>query len=278
MTTFQVIIDSVLRIASGIVPFSYSWAKSISEYYLNYTSSVELEYLITFVLCITLLLFFRYDWLGLLSAIIKTITQPTSIQKANRNLDQEVILYLASVSLPVYLVRNWFGPSIASVESLNSSIAYGIFFLIIALLIRFTYRWNKRIKGLNHLRTMDALPVILVSVFSIHPAFTLPMVFWVGMSLVNYHYEAIFKYSMLLLGVQTLIHFVELNSLTDFGAALASVGHLNAIAAMVVVFSIAWWMILENLQKNLSENTFRSWQWFHFLAALVSFAFFFLKG
>jgi len=278
MTTFQVIIDSILRIISGVIPVSYPWANQIAEHYLNYTTKVEMDYLISLILCIVFFIYFRFDWLGLFSALVKTITQPNSIKKDLRTLDQEVILFLGSITIPVFLIRKTLTPVIASIEALQTPVAYGICFTVGAFLLRFAYRWNKRIKGLNHLRTLDTIPVILVSILSIHPAFTLPLVFWVGLSLVNYHYEAVFKYSMLLLGVESLIHLVEVMGTTNFGDSFIAVGRLNAIAAMVVVFSVAWWMILENLQKNLSENTFRSYQWFHVFAAIGSFAFFFLKG
>jgi hypothetical protein len=128
------------------------------------------------------------------------------------------------------------------------------------------------------LRTLDAIPVILLSVLSIHPAFPLALVFWLGLALTNYHYEAVFKYSMLLLGVQTLVHFLGLLGEIGFKDSMAGVGYLNGIAALVVMFSISWWMVLENLQKSMGETTYKSFQWFSLLASIGSFAFLFLKG
>ncbi len=237
-----------------------------------------MDFLITLILCIAFLFFFRFDWLGLFSALVKTIIRPVSIKKDHRTLDQEVILFLLSVSVPVFLIRKWLAPEILAIESLNTHLAYGILFILAAFLLRFAYRWNKRIKGLNHLKITDAIPIVAISILSIHPAFTLPLVFFVGFSLVNYHYEAVFKYSMLLLGIQTWIHMIELSGSMELSESFVAVGRLNAIAVMVVGFSIAWWMLLENLQKNMSENSLRSFQWFHLFAALGSFAFFFLKG
>lgn len=278
MTTFQVIIDAILRVISGVIPFSYAWANQIAEHFLEFQTKPELDYLASLILCIAFLLFFRFDWLGLVSALMKTITQPASMKKDLRTLDQEVLIFLTAVSIPVALIRNLGAHWMHDLESLKSPIAYGILFLITAGLLRFAHRWNKRTKGLNHLRLIDVVPLILLSILSIHPAFPLPFVFWVGLAITNYHYEAVFKYSMLLLGVQSIIHFFTLDGGLGFGTSMAAVGYLNGVAALVVMFSIVWWMILENLQKSMSENSFKSYQWFHILAAIGSFAFHFLKG
>lgn len=278
MTTFQVIIDSILRVISGIIPVSYPWASEISGHFLNFSSKPELEYLSTLVLSIVFVLYFRFDWLGLLSALLKTVTQPASLKKDVRTLDQEVLIFLTLVTIPVTLIRKLAMPWIEGESALLTPIAYGVLFFVIAGLLRFSYRWNKRIKGLNHLRILDTVPLILVSILSIHPAFPLALVFWLGFALTNYHYEAVFKYSMLLLGVQTLIHFFGLTGQMGFKDSMLSIGVLNGVAALVVMFSIAWWMVLENLQKSMGEGTYKSFQWFSVLAAIGSFAFLALKG
>lgn len=278
MTTFQVIIDSILRVISGIIPFSYEWGNQIAEHFLQFKAKPELDYLVTLILCIVFFAYFRFDWLGLFSALIRTLTQPTSLKKENRTLDQEVLIFLSAISVPVAILRSFVAPMISENESLQSPLLFGGLFFIAAGLLRFSYRWNKRIKGLNHLRTLDSVPIILISILSIHPAFPLPLVFWVGLAITNYHYEAVFKYSMLLMGVQTLVHFFHLTGNVGFAMAMDAVGRLNGVAALVVMFSIAWWMIMENLQKTLGENTFKSYQWFNIFAALGSFAFHFLKG
>jgi hypothetical protein len=278
MTTFQVIIDSFLRLLSGVVPVSYGWASQLEEHFLHFGSKPEVDYLVTLILSLGFFAYFRFDWLGLMSAVAKTIMKPASIKHENRTLDQEVVLFLTVVSLPLLLLHHWVTPLIEEVEILSSPITYGVFFIIACGLLRFASRWNKRTKGLNHLRTFDAIPVLLISLLSLHPAFPYALVFWLGLSLTNYHYDAVFKYSMLLLGIRSFVHLFHLMGSISMGGALESVGHLNSIAVMVVTFSILWWIILENLQTNLSENTFRSYQWFNVFAALSSFALFFLKG
>jgi len=278
MTTFQVIIDSFFRMLSGVLPFSYAWISQIDEHFLHFTSKPEMDYLVTLILSLSFLVYFRYDWLGLISSFIKTVLQPKSILSPNRTLDQEIMLFLVSVSLPLILLKHWISPWIAENEILLSPIAYGIFFLINIALLRFASRWNKRIKGLNHLRLMDAFPVLMISLLSLHPAFPIALVFWLGFSLTNYHYEAVYKYSMMLLGIQSIAHLSTFVGKESLKTVLESVGYLNSIAVVVVLFSILWWMILEHLQNNLNESTFRSAQWFNALAAILSFAFFALKG
>lgn len=277
MTTFQVIIDSILRLLSGVLPFSYSWAAQLEEHFLQFSDKLEIEYLITMILSVGFLIYFRFDWLGLLSALAKTIIQPSSIKKENRTLDQEVLIFLTAISVPSILLRHWLAPLVAETEFLNSLITYGVLFLINWGLLRFAFRWNRRVRGLNHLRTIDVIPVILVSILSAHPVFPFAMVLWVGLSLTNYHYDAIFKYSMLLLGIRSFCHLFNMMGSMSISSAMESIGHLNAIAVIVVCFTILW-MTIENLQKNLSENTFRSFQWLSIFASLSSFGLYFLKG
>ncbi len=277
MSTFQVILDSIFRILSGVIPFSYPWASQLEEHFLHFTSKVEVDYLTTLVLCIAFFIYFRFDWLGMLSAFAKTIMQPKSIKPENRTLDQEVLIFLTAISIPTILIHHWLSPIIAEIEILNSPITYGILFLVSFGVLRFSYRWNRRVRGLNHLRIMDAVPIILVSLLSVHPVFTFAFVFWVGFSLTNYHYDAIFKYSMLLLGIRSLVHLFSLMGSVTLRSALETVGHLNAIACVVVSFAIIW-MTIENLQKNLSENTLRSFQWFSIFASLSCFVLYFLRG
>jgi len=277
MTTFHVIIDSIFRVLSGVVPLSYGWASQIEDHILHFNSKIEMDYLITLILSVAFFVYFRFDWLGLISAVAKTMINPKSIAKANRTLDQEVILFLGCISVPLLLLRHWISPLIAEVEILSSPIVYGVLFLLSIGFLQFASRWNKRTKGLNHLRTIDALPILLVSLLSLHPAFPFALVFWLGLSLTNYHYDAVFKYSMLLLGVQSFAHLFHLMGSVSLGGTLEVVGHLNAIAATVVAFTFLW-MTIDHLQKNLSENSFRSAQWFSFVAAVSSFALHFLKG
>lgn len=277
MTTFQVIIDSILRALSGVIPLSYAWASRMEEHFLHFSSKLEVEFLMTLVLGITFLVYFRFDWLGLFTGGVKLITQPRSFRPENRTLDQEVVLFLAAVSIPLLLLRYWLFPAVESSEFFSSPITYGVLFVGAAGMLRFAFRWNKRIKGLNHLRVFDATTVFLVSLLSLHPAFPLALVFWLGLSVVNFHYEAIFKYSMLLLGIQVFAHLIQLLGDVSMQGAFRAMGILNGVAAVVVAFTVLW-MTIENLQKNMSENTFRSFQWLNVIAAFSSFALHFLKG
>ena len=277
MTTFQVILDSILRALSGVIPFSYSWANQLEEHFLHFSSKVELDYLVTLITCIAFLIYFRFDWLGLISAFAKTIFQPKSIKNENRSLDQEIFIFLSLISLPIIFIHHWISPLLSEIAFLNSPISYGVLFLVSFGLLQFSYRWNRRIRGLNHLRTIDAIPIILISMLSLHPVFSFALVLWVGFSITNFHYDAIFKYSMLLLGIRSLVHLLHLMTSITLGEAIASIGHLNSIAISVVSFTFIW-MSIEHLQKNLNENTFRWFQWFSVFAALSSFALYFLKG
>lgn len=277
MTTFQIIVDSVLRVLSGIIPFSYPWISRLEEAFLGVTPSAELELLSTLIVAIGILLFFRYDWLALFSALIKSLFSPTSLKAENRTLDQEILLFSLLVSFPSLLLKHWFAPLVRDLEFLNHSIAMGVFFLLGMGLVRFAYRWNRRIRGLNHLRLVDTVPLILISILNAHPSFPLMLVLWLGFSFANYHYEAIFKYSMILAGIRVFSHLLAIGDPGSIQDAFMSIGVLNGIAAVVLTFTLLW-MTLDHLQKQFSENTLRSFQWLNLIAGLSLFLLFFLKG
>jgi undecaprenyl pyrophosphate phosphatase UppP len=117
----------------------------------------------------------------------------------------------------------------------------------------------------------------LISALSIHPGFPLITLLWIGFALNNYHYEAIFKYSMLILGTTLIAEFLSVLGHIGFKNALEAVGHLNSIAVLVIGFSV-FWIGLENLQKTLSEMTYKTFQWLNIAIGLYFVGSYFIKG
>ena len=142
---------------------------------------------------------------------------------------------------------------------------------------QFAANWNKRLMGLNHIKLKDAVVVGALTLLSAHPAVPFVFTVWFGLALTNYHYDAIFKYSMLALGLQIWIHFFGLLHEVSLKDAFATVGHLNSIAMLVILVTTIW-MSLENLQKNLNENTLKAFKWFNVGCALFYGVVYFIRG
>jgi hypothetical protein len=53
--------------------------------------------------------------------------------------------------------------------------------------------------------------------------------------------------------------------------SIEQIGRLNSLAIAVAAFSL-FWIGLENLQKTLSENTYRNFQWINLASAVGFFA------
>lgn len=277
MTTFQYIIDAILNALTHIIPLSDSVPRDIYQYVLHWNpSSPELQLLVTLTGVLVFLIFFRYDWLGLISASIKSIVQPKTLKSDTRTLDQQSVLFLLIVCIPSFFAQRVLLPFVRENEWISQPFVMAAVFFIVGILFRVAANWNKRIKGLNHLRLTDAILIAVISAFSFHPAISIVFTLWIGFAFTNYHYEAIFKYSMLILGIETLAHFFTLLHETSLSQSFEAVGHLNAIAVLVLAFT-TFWVTLEQLQKNLSEHTFKAFQWVSILCAFFYIAVYFIR-
>ncbi len=273
MTTFQYIIDSIITSLSQFlpVPKSFYWAETPPELLL----------LVTLIGSLLIIYLFRFDVLGLFSALIKSIFSPSSLRADRRSLDQHITLFLLISSLPFLLVKYGLHSQIESLFSesnffihpfVNAGLQIASF-----LALGFAINWNKRLKGLNHLKLADTAWVASLSLLSVHPALPLPILLWIAFSVCNYHYESIFKYSMLIIGMDMVLHALLLFKTISFHSIFETIGHLNAVAVVVVVMT-TFWMGLESLQKNMNESTLRLMKWLQVLGAAASIAFYFIKA
>jgi len=277
MTTFQYIVDAILGALTQVIPFSEVIPRDLSRFVFHWTSpTAELELLVTLMGALVFLIFFRYDWLGLVSALLKSIVKPASLKNEVRTLDQQSVLFLLIVCIPTFFAERVILPFLRDNEWVNHPLVLTGLFIIMAALFQFSANWNKRIKGLNHLRLIDAIGIAILCFFSFHPAVPLLFTLWVGFAFANYHYEAVFKYSMLIAGIEIFARFFSLLTDTSLSQAFSTVGALNAVAVLVLAFT-AFWMTLEQLQKNLSEHTFRAFKWLSFACALFYVAIYFIQ-
>jgi hypothetical protein len=269
MTTFQYIIDAILSALTHVIPLSEAVPRDVFQQLIHWDPSApELQLLVTFVGSIVFLIFFRFDWLGLFSAFIKSIIQPRSLRSDVRSLDQQSVLFLLIVCIPTFFAQRILLPYVRELEWATHPFVMAALFFVVAAVFQFAANWNKRIKGLNHLRLIDALLIAGLSLFSFHPAISIVFTLWVGFAFTNYHYETIFKFSMLILGIQTFIHFFSLLSEFSFG---------HTLEVLVLAFT-AFWVTLEQLQKNLGEHTLKAFKWVSILSGLFYIADYFLKA
>jgi undecaprenyl pyrophosphate phosphatase UppP len=278
MTLFQYIIDAILAACSQLVPFSLAVSQDFYTSVVHWNpSAIEIQFFTVLIGSLCFLAQFRFDWLGLFSATLKTVVNPKTLKSDRRSLDQHTTLFILIVLLPTLILRQWVTPIFRDNEIFTHPLLMVAFFLIMAGALRFAAGWNKRIKGLNHLRLVDAWLISLLSLLSLHPAIPLPFCLWIGFALTNYHYDALFKYSMLILGVNLFVETATLSRDTNLKSALETVGHLNSIAVVVILFC-AFWMIMEGLQKSLSEQTLRWFTWVNVLCAIFYGALFFFRS
>jgi undecaprenyl pyrophosphate phosphatase UppP len=278
MTTFQVLMEALFRALTRLIPISPAVNESLSSRLMHWSVPVqELEFLVLLTGSLTLLFFFRFDWLGILSAALTTTFKPLSLKPDRRTLDQHTLLFLLTVFLPSFLCSHFLKPFLQENEALSHPLLAGGLTLLLAFGLNFSHRWNKRIFGLNHLKLVHGLLIATLTLLSAHPALPLIGLLWIGFALNNYHYEAVYKYSMLILGLHLFTTTLTLLGHTGLRAAFEQLGALNSLAILALSFTV-FWIGLENLQKSLSEATFKTFQWLNVGVAIYFAVLYFLPA
>jgi hypothetical protein len=260
MTTFQYIIEAGVGALAAILPIPRSLLRDFGARVLGWgDASPELLLLVLGTVTLYLLFFFRYDFLGILSALIKSIFKPTSLGNEQRTLDQHILLFLLIVIPFAFLGSVILHGELALVDSeiLRSPITHLAAYLVTAFGFQFSRNWNKRIKGLNHIRLIDAFLIAGLSLLTAYEPISWVAVLWIGFASTNYHYEAIFKYTYILVTLLLLNTVGGLLRSIPIGSAMQTVGYLNAIAVIAVSLTTVY-MLLEHLERTLGEGTYKN--------------------
>ena len=278
MTTFQLMIDSILIAISRVMPLSEAVSRDLYRSLLKWPQTLpDSLALATLIGSLCFLVFFRFDWLGLFSALLKSIIKPKTLKPADRTLDQQMVIFLTIITLPATLAQKVLLPMIRDQEMLTHPWVMAGLLAGVGLALQFAANWNKRLKGLNHIKLGDAAIIGSLTLLSAHPAVPLIFTLWLGFALTNYGYEALFKYSMIAVGIQFWIQLVS--NLHDWSLkeSMSNLGHLNSIA-MVVILITTFWMALEHLQKTINENTLKTFKWLNFACTLFYGVLYFIRG
>jgi undecaprenyl pyrophosphate phosphatase UppP len=276
MTTFQALIDAFLRTLVQILPISERVPETALQGLMHWSEgTLEILCLVFCMGGIAFLIFFRFDWMGIFSAFFRSLFQPLSLRAESRSLDQHTLMLLILVFVPALLIRYFITPLLPD-EIFNHPLVNAALTALVAFGLYFSHRWNKRIHGLNHLKLADGFLIGALGLLSVHPAIPYVGMLWIGFALCNYHYEAVFKYSMMAVGLTLFAGTFELLHRVGFRNSVDTVGHLNCIAILVVSFG-TFWMGLENLQKNLNEGTYKTFQWLNSIFAIFFIVFYFLR-
>jgi hypothetical protein len=276
MSTFQYLVDALSSSLSWIWPTAPVLVDDLHVHLLGWGMlSVSLVTLVSTSVFAYLAFFFRYDLLGIFSAILKTLFQPGSLGTERRTLDQHIVLFFLIVfgifrTLALMLQPYWNEMELLS----HPLIKMGALF-VLAFGFHFSKNWNKRLKGLNHLQLSDAFWIGLLGLLSASPIFPWLGLLWIGFALTNYHFESIIKYSMLLLTFDLGRRAIYLLMDQGFMESIRSVGYLNAIAVVVVSLTTVH-LFHEYLHRNMNEGTFAHARNFSILTALFYGAYSFL--
>jgi hypothetical protein len=276
MTTFQALADAFFKALTHLIPISKLLPDTITQGLMHWSlPNTELELLVLLMGSLAFLIFFRFDWLGMVSAALTSIVNPLSLKPNRRTLDQHTLIFLFIVFIPSFILNHALKALILENEILMHPFLLAGLSLVLGLVFQFSHRWNKRIFGLNHLKLGHAWVISLILLASVHPIFPMIGLLWIGFAVMNYHFEAIFKYSMLILGFDIFLETLTHLSQVGIKGAVEQVGALNSIAVLVISFTV-FWIGLENLQKTLTEATFKTFQWISLAVTAYFVAYYFL--
>jgi hypothetical protein len=113
----------------------------------------------------------------------------------------------------------------------------------------------------------DATLIGFLLPFTQHPALPSLLVLWAVLSMLHYHWEAIFKLSFLVWTGLTCLHLA-----LDFPISLADaareLGFLNGIVLTLVSVSTVW-IAIDNIQAGFGELSYRLFRWFPVVLAIL---------
>jgi undecaprenyl pyrophosphate phosphatase UppP len=275
MTTFQILIQSLLSALTLPLPLSSAPLDALSRDLLEWSLPMsEIEALTLCMASLAFLIFFRFDWLGLLSAAISSVVRPMSLRTDSRSLDQHTLIFLLLAFLPVRVLAMVLGPVPLDAGFGSKSLFAGIALVLTGFGFFASARWNKRIHGLNHLRISHVLGIAAAGALSLLPGFPPVGLLWIAFAFCNYHYESIFKFSAILVGLGIFTRTYQILEVQGIRDAVEKLGYLNSAAGLVIAFSVLW-ISLDHLQKTLSESTFKNFQWLNLLAGSAMVALYF---
>jgi hypothetical protein len=284
MTTFQIILLTVIQAACAFLPITADISGHWVTGFLAWSSpGSDFYHLISLISILVLAFFLRFDLLGFLSGLIKMMASPASARSANRSLDQQVVLFVIIAAAPLLIARLILRPlssneSAAAIPYLSStelmhlvpwleSMASMILGGIVSFLLLFAGPYlNKRLRGLNHLRLTDAAVIGFLMLLTLHPAISAITVLWFGLAALHYHWEAIFKYSLLILFFQSLASYF-MGPSTTILSSLQYFGWMNAFVLCLLAFMTCW-ITLEQLQTSFSESSYRLFRWIQIITTL----------
>lgn len=276
MTTFQYLIDAFAIGISWIWPTSPQLLSDLHQSVLGWGEiSQSLLTLVSTVAVAYFVVHYRYDFLGLFSAIFKSILQPQSLSPQRRTLDQQIVIFLLIILASYFGISLPLSGHLAQFEFLGHPFIKALALALVAFGFHFSKNWNKRLKGLNHLRLGDAWVIAGLGLLAALPFVPWLGLLWIGFALLNYHFESILKYSFLLLTISLGVYAFGQVQNHGWLDSLRAVGYLNGVAALVVALTTIH-LTFEHLNRNLNETTFQQARNFSIVTALAYAALYFV--
>jgi hypothetical protein len=269
MTTFQALMSALSQVLVLATPIPPSLSNTIFGSILGFGEiPAPIHFWVTSIGACAFLYYFRFDYLGMISALIRSLFNPLTLKTENRSLDQHTLLFLTFTLLGRFLAQIILAPQFEDSFWIHPYAEAALCFSL-AGAYQFSLRWNKRIYGLNHLKLSHLVITFPMAAISLHPAIPFLGAIWIALAVQNYHFEAIIKYSLMLLGVILTVSAVDLySSVGGLKSALEHVGALNSIAVIVVSFT-GFFLILEHFRKNFSESNYRTALWVSIISGIV---------
>lgn len=275
MTTFQYIIQSLLNPFFVLYPLPPHAPDQYAQTFLSWPAiSPELRHLCALLVFGLLVFLYRYDVLGMLSGLVKSLVNPASLKPERRSLDQQITIFVLGIALSFFLwghtsdfILSDTFQTLVLPEKIVSVLRHPLFQLFSACvgswLIYLGLKLNKKLYGLNQIRWMDLFKIIFSGALLLLPGMPLLAVLYFVLLATHHHLEVVLKYShlslMIILGLQLIVPLPGQSS-PSLAECVETLGMMNVVVVSVVTLFFTW-IILEALPKSFHEFHLRKLIW-----------------
>lgn len=256
-------------------PLPPQWLEDLSQSLLGWpASTVEFLHWCTLLIFGTLVTYYRYDFLGMISGLVKSLVKPGSLKESVRTLDQQISVFIFSLGIIFFGVR--FGFDVIRMHAIDATSSYSKINFILdhpgfkiftsflsGLLLYLGLSLNKRLRGLNQIRWVDIAKIGALALIAALPGSSLLAVLYFAFFATHHHYETTLKYShmilTLVLGFQLIIAHPG-SSIPRIEDCIQYMGVMNLVVVSILTIFFTW-IILDSLPKAFQEKHVRLFIW-----------------
>lgn len=265
MTTFQLLLSSLLESATCVLPLGASLHSFLPTFFFDWPLLSEAHQAWVWVgVALGLFLFFFHEWASVLARFLQRLLFHWQFQKAPRSFDDALPWLLLLTAIPPLsfwaLLQYWprlgaFFPTLTPWNPVASSL---VFLFLGSLLWGIDSFWNRKTKNWLDWRGFDALFVGFVQISTFFPGSDLLTTTLLGASLLHYQRHSGVQYAYFCLLPHLLVRLVQKPTGGAFWGLLREVSGWLCLGVGFFTTLI----VVSSFLKSLEGNPFQKGLWY----------------